>query len=317
MTTSEQPPRHGRRLVGALVACALIGTALWVAGPMRVVELLRATDPRWALAGLLAATAAVICRGVRLALLVPGTLRRRHAIAVAAVAQAAAVFVPARAGELALPVLLRRVAGSGVATGIGVLLVARMLDVAALGAWGVAAIAAVGRLGTPALLAPAVLLVLAPLALPPTLAALDRLATRTLAPRARHRRWAHRIRRVRRATAVATAHRGRFAGACAASVAMWGCLWLLAWFLLTGMAVDWPLHEVVAGSAVASLSNLLPFNLTGNLGTLEAGWTAAFVALGRPLEVAAATGIAAHLWALLFTALLGLLGWLSLPTAKP
>ena len=314
--TTEHRWRRGRRLAGALVAALLVALVLWAAGPVRIAGLLRTTDPGWAVAGLLAAAAAVICRGVRLALLDPGGLRWRDAVAVAAVAQAAAVFVPARAGELALPVLLRRVAGRGYATGVGVLLVARMLDVAALGAWGVAALAAVGRAGTPALLAPAVLLLLAPLALPPALAAADRVATRLLAPRAHHRRWAHRVRRVRRACAMATAHRGRFAAAGAASVAMWGCLWLLAWCLLLGMGFAWPFREVVAGSAVASLSNLLPFNLTGNLGTLEAGWTAAFVALGRPLATAAATGVAAHLWALLFTALLGLLGWLSLPSKE-
>ena len=49
-----------------------------------------------------------------------------------------------------------------------------------------------------------------------------------------------------------------------------------------------------------------------DLGTLEAGWTAAFTALGVPLQEAAASGLAAHLWGLLFAAFFGVLGWAAL-----
>jgi uncharacterized membrane protein YbhN (UPF0104 family) len=58
------------------------------------------------------------------------------------------------------------------------------------------------------------------------------------------------------------------------------------------------------------MSNLLPINVVGNIGTLEAGWTAAFVALGMPVDIAAATGLASHLWSLLFAAGYGAIGWL-------
>ena len=104
----------------------------------------------------------------------------------------------------------------------------------------------------------------------------------------------------------------RLAAAVAASLAMWAALWALAWFLLAAMGYRWEPMTVVAGSAAASIANLLPFNLVGNLGTLEAGWTAAFVALGVPVEVAAATGFASHLWALLFAASFGGLSWVVL-----
>lgn len=98
---------------------------------------------------------------------------------------------------------------------------------------------------------------------------------------------------------------------------MWAALWSLAWFLLVAMGYRWPPMEVVAGSAVAALANLLPFNLVGNLGTLEAGWTAAFVALGVPVELAAATGFASHLWALLFAAIFGAAAWGALAISHP
>jgi uncharacterized membrane protein YbhN (UPF0104 family) len=109
----------------------------------------------------------------------------------------------------------------------------------------------------------------------------------------------------------------RLAGAIAASIAMWASLWALAWFLLAGMGFRWPAAHVVGGSAVASIANLLPINLIGNLGTLEAGWTSAFIVLGVPPETAAATGLASHLWALAFAAGYGAVAWAALAATKP
>lgn len=92
---------------------------------------------------------------------------------------------------------------------------------------------------------------------------------------------------------------------------MWGLQWLVAWVLLAAMGYEWPFVSVAAGAAAAAAANLLPFNLIGNLGTLEAGWTAAFSALGVPVKVAAASGLAAHIWGLVFAAVFGILGWMA------
>jgi len=280
--------------------------------------LLRRSDLAWVLAGAAAAGGALVMRGLRLTLLLPeGRLRPSSATLVAATAQAAALFVPARAGELALPWLLRRVAGWEVASGVGTLLAARTLDLAALGLWaGVAVVAILGPLHPLAAVA-AACLVVPPLLLPVTLGVVDRLALVCLARRGqRGRRWARRVRRVRLSVDALRRRPGRLAAATAASVAMWAALWALAWFLLAGMGYRWPVAHVVGGSAVASLANLLPVNLIGNLGTLETGWTAAFIALGVPPDVAAATGLASHLWALLFAAVYGAAAWAIL-AARP
>ena len=93
---------------------------------------------------------------------------------------------------------------------------------------------------------------------------------------------------------------------------MWGLQWSVAWLLLAAMGHTWPIMKVAAGASAAAVANLLPFNLIGNLGTLEAGWTAAFVALGVPIQVAAASGLAAHLWGLIFAAFFGAIGWAAL-----
>ena len=157
------------------------------------------------------------------------------------------------------------------------------------------------------------LLVVPPLLLPITVAAVDWLALRTLAPRGlRGRRWTHRTRRVRREFDALVRRPGRLVVAATASIAMWGLHWAATWALLAAMGFRWPPSTVIAGAAAAAAANLLPFNIIGNLGTLEAGWTAAFTALGVPLQSAAATGLAAHLWGLIFAAIFGLVAWTAL-----
>lgn len=302
-----------------MVAVVLVATVLYLARPATVWELIATVDPGPLALAAVAAGAALFMRGARLvALLPPGELRIHEGTLVAAAAQAAALFAPARVGELALPWLLRRVTGRDLSAGVGTLLAARALDMAGLGLWAGWAILAIWGWTEPLALLVAAGLVAPPLMLPMTLRVVHRLAVRCLAPRGcRGRRWARRSGRLTSGVTELQRRPGRLAAAVAASLAMWACLWALAWFLLTAMGHRWPVAEVVAGSAAASLSNLLPVNVIGNLGTLEAGWTAAFTALGVPVNVAAATGLASHLWALLFAAAYGAVAWVVITRRNP
>lgn len=313
---SDGPPRRQRlgQIVGALLALGLVAAVLAIAGPAALWGLLRESRPAplaLALAGFAAATAV---RGLRLALLLPpGRLPRLRAPLVAAAAQAAALFLPLHTGELVLPLLLARHAGWTLTAGVSTLLAARAVDLATLGVWAGASVLVVAGPGGPLAAAAALALLVPALSLPVAVAAADRLAVRCLAPRGtRGRRWARRVRRLRRALQDLARRPGRLALAALSSLALWGVTWAYTWMLLVALGYRWPAATVVAGSAVASLSNLLPVNLVANLGTLEAGWTAAFTALGVPVKEAAASGLACHLWALLFAALLGGLGWLGL-----
>ena len=311
--------RPGRRVVGAVVALALVVVVLYLARPATVWKLLATSDPGLLSLAIVAAGAALVMRGVRLvALMPPGELRIGESTIVAAAAQAAALFAPARVGEFALPWLLRRVTGRDLAAGVGTLLAARALDMAGLGLWAGWAVLAIWGWTEPIALLVAVALVAPPLMLPATLKMTHRLALRCLAPRGqRGRRWTRRSRRLANGVTELQRRPARLAAAVAASLVMWAFLWALAGFLLAAMGHRWPAAEVVAGSAAASLSNLLPVNIIGNLGTLEAGWTAAFTALGVPVSVAAATGLASHLWALIFAALYGAIAWLVLTRRGP
>ena len=320
MTNPPRPKtrRFAGRLIGAAIAVALLAAVLSIARPEAVWNLLLETDGRLLVVAALTSAAFLAVRGLRLQLLLErGRLGWPRATLVAAAAQGAALFAPARTGELALPWLLKRTAERDFSSAIGTLLAARTLDLATLGLWCGTAVLAVRGLTEPAALAISALL-LAPIALLPfTLATADRLALHLLAPRGlAGRRWARRVRRVRRELERLRQRPARLLAAALASVIMWGLQWGVAWVLLDAMGHRWPPATVVAGSTVAAIANLLPFNLIGNLGTLEAGWTAAFTALGVPLEVAAATGLAAHLWGLIFAAVFGGAAWAVLSLSR-
>lgn len=315
MTVSSR--RLQGTLIGAVVAAALLFAVLSAAHPREVWRLFRATDTGLLTVAVALSAAFLATRGLRLALLVDGgVLPWPRATLVAAAAQGAALFAPARTGELALPLLLARVAGRSFSSGVGTLLAARTLDLATLGIWSGVAVLAVRGLDEPLAIMVSVGLVAPSLLLPATLAASDRLALRCLGPRGvRGRRWARRVRRVRRELDGLLRRPARLLAAALTSFVMWGLQWSVAWVLLAAMGYRWTPSLVVGAAAAAAVANLLPFNLIGNLGTLEAGWTAALVALGVPLQTAAATGVAAHVWGLVFAGFYGLVSWLVLQAA--
>ncbi len=312
--TKGAPGRLAWRAAGAAIAALLLAAVVKVAGPTVVWQLLRSTDLPLLAAAVAASAAFLTVRGLRLRLLLEGgSLGWLTSVQVAAAAQAAALFAPARTGELALPWLLTRATGRPFSANVGTLLAARVLDLATLGLWCGAAILVIKGFGEPAVLVLALLLVAPTLLLPAALRAADRLAIRLAAPRGMvGRRWARRVRRVRREIDTLRARPARLWGAIATSFLMWGLQWSVAWILLAAMGHRWPFVTVTAGASAAAVANLLPFNLVGNLGTLEAGWTAAFAALGIPVRVAAASGLAAHLWGLIFAAFFGALAWAAL-----
>ena len=152
------------------MAVVLVAGVLYLARPATVWELLASSDPILATLAAGAAGAALVMRGVRLVALLPrDVLGLGSATLVAAAAQAAALFAPARVGELALPWLLHRVTGRDLTAGVGTLLATRALDLAALGLWGGWAVLAIWGWSEPVALLVAATLLVPPLLLPMTL----------------------------------------------------------------------------------------------------------------------------------------------------
>ena len=283
----ERPEQRGRRtlvrVVQAGLALLLIAAVVSVATPEAFAGLIRRTRPEGVALAAACYVAVSILRGLRLATLAP--------------------LAPARAILVA----------TSVQAGAGILLASRAFDLAGLGTWAGAAIALGWGLERPLVLAAAVLLVLPLVALPFVTGALDRLVTRCLAPRGT--RWRRRARHVRRLGATIEELRRqplRLVAAMALSLLIWGGIWLSIWVLLRAMAHPWPMTDVVLGATAATVATFVPINILGNFGTLETGWTAGFVALGIPLETAAASGLAVHSWSLLVTVIVGSTAYLAL-----
>ena len=308
--------RRWSRLVGAAIAAVLVVVVVAIADPRRLWRLLTSVHPGWLAAALLVSGANALALALRLVLLMPDRrLGVGRAVVVAAVSRAAALLLPARLGEAALPVMLQRLGGQRLTSGVAVLMVARVLDAASIAAWCGAGLLRMGGLESPIVLLGALLLAIAPiLALPRALALADGATVRLVAPRGLSwRRWARRVRHVRRAVDDISRRRTRLLLGGMLSLALWGMVWLVAWLLLRSVGYPWPMPDVVVGSAVAALSAALPVNLVANLGTVEAGWTATFTALGFPVQDAAASGLAIHLLSLAISAVYGAAAWLVSP----
>ncbi len=95
-----------------------------------------------------------------------------------------------------------------------------------------------------------------------------------------------------------------------------GLIWvsLLSLFNLflsaAGLVVSW--QEVIVGSSLASLTQLLPINTLGSVGTLEAGWVMGFSLLGLDPEKVLIAGVSMHAFVLAMSGIYAGLGWTSL-----
>ncbi len=276
-----------------------------VAQPRSVVALALRARPG-SLLGALAGTLVVAgFRGARLALLAGPAVAPGPATAVAAVSQFASGVFPLRLGELAMVPLLQAAGLPGTIRGLTVLVLTRILDLAAILAWGAAAAALIG--GNPSV-AIVGLVVLAPgLALTAVLA--TRVLARVARPWRSRRGWRRRalaqMLRVRAEVAKTARSPLRAWGSVACSLALWGAIWGVTLVLLRGMALDWPAGPVLLGVVGAALGSSLPVNSVGTFGTQEAGWAAALAGFGVPAQQALAAGFACHLWVLVFSVVLG------------
>ena len=258
-----------------------------------------------------------VARGVRLSLLLGRRTSVDRAVAAATVTQLAVATLPWRAGELALVPALRAAGLPGTLRAISVLVVIRVLDVATLLVWGVAAAILLGAsLGV----APVALLTLvgaAWLAWRAGGALLTRVAggwRRVAGLRRATLRQALRARRELRQAARSPA---RLGGAVFCSLLAWVGVWGLCVALVRSMGLDWSAGAVLLAVIGASLAAVVPINAVGSFGTLEAGWAASLAATGASAGEALASGFAVHLWSLLFSVVLGGLAGLWLAARPP
>jgi uncharacterized membrane protein YbhN (UPF0104 family) len=301
----------------AAVSAVLAVGLLLVAQPASVLDMVwRARWPGLALA-LAGTSALVVIRAGRLALLVGRQLPVRQACVVVALAQVANGVLPLRLGELAFLPLLQFAGVPGTLRGLSLLVLGRVLDLAALLVWMVVAAALIGGSPAIALIGLAVLLPAFLLAALLGLRWLRRVARTWRQRPGWRRRVLLQLLRVRRELTHLARSPARTWGSVLLSLLIWGAHWGTTMALLRAMLLDWLPGPVLVGVAGGALGSSLPVNSVGNFGTQEAGWAAALAGVGVPAQQALAAGFACHVWSLLFSVLLGAAGVVYLIAAQP
>lgn len=83
------------------------------------------------------------------------------------------------------------------------------------------------------------------------------------------------------------------------SFGTWCCMIIFFQKMAGALGIELGYDTVILGSFGASLASFLPINLMGNIGSLEAGWTLGFMAMGLTISDATASGLLMHLVAII------------------
>jgi glycosyltransferase 2 family protein len=95
------------------------------------------------------------------------------------------------------------------------------------------------------------------------------------------------------------------------SCGIWGAMYSYTIILVTAMNLHLPILFIIFACSFGFMTAILPVQGIGNFGSFEAGWTAGFLSIGVPVELAISSGFGFHIISLLFTLLLGAFGFFS------
>lgn len=98
----------------------------------------------------------------------------------------------------------------------------------------------------------------------------------------------------------------------AASIVLWLLTFGAFFAIMRGFSMPVDLARTVLGSTAAVVTGFLPIGGIGSFGTLEAGWALGFALVGLARDKAVASGFGVSLTTFIYSAILGLLGWIGL-----
>jgi hypothetical protein len=297
-----------KRLLYTLLAVGISAACLWVLLTPEIVASLARLATLASPAPLLAAFALVVLvqwlRAWRFGVMMTGRLALPGAALTGIAFQLNFwnFLLPLRLGELSYPVLMNRRLGYGLLHSAGVLLIARLFDLATVGAilLGAAATLDVAPAAGRVALALAALglglapfgLIFAGLALRPRLVRLPRIGAVA-----------------ERLTAGFDAIGGYAAGltAVALSLALWLVFGLAAILVAGAVVATVPPAAAMLGAAAGNLAFALPINGIAGIGPPQAAWVAATMHAGVPWDDAVISALALHAVVLTNTVVLGTL----------
>ncbi len=299
-----------RIALSILIAVLLVALLLWGTGtsPAAIGEALSKLEPATYGLALLLHASIYPLRGLRFRTLLAGEEPApsvARLVPVAAAHVLAANVLPAKLGEGALVLHLKRFCGISGWRGLAVLIVSRLQDLAAMTltlgaacfALGYTALGSVLVAGTAALIAVG-------LRGDRILGVAERLAPRGTRLGAKLVALSEKLRK-----ALVEVQASRLAVSAPISLAIWLAIFGFYAILARGLGLEFlSLFEAAFGTGFAIVAGLLPISGFAGFGAQDAGWVVGFGTVGVSRELATSTGLAAHVVFLFNIAVFGIAG---------
>ena len=279
-----------RKFIGLAVSLAIIAVLWWRIDLRAILAAMRACDPTWLALGLAAVVPLTLASAWRFALLVRPAIGLAAASRLILSASTLNLILPSKMGDVAKAWVLRRRYGFDGGFALAVVVIEKLLDLASLLVWGVAALIWIGALTRPwlglALAATSALLALLLIILAPSssVARLIAALARRLPPRLGDRlsefgeRWGEAI-------AWFWQDRARAGRLVLLSLAIWAGHLGQFWLFVRALGSAMPFIDNMAFATLAILVGLLPFTIAG-IGTRDAAIILLYGAWLRPGEAA-------------------------------
>ncbi|MCP3919963.1 MAG: flippase-like domain-containing protein [bacterium] len=303
------------------VAALLVALLLWGTGTSlaEIGEALAKLDPATYALALGVHASIYPLRAIRFRVLLAGDDPSRSApsaarlVPVAAAHVLAANVLPAKVGEGALVLHLKTFCGVSGWRGLAVLMVSRLLDLAAMTLTLGCACLALGfvELGF-LLIAGTSILVALTLRGDRILLRVERFLGTGTAIGRKFRGLSERLRK-----ALVEVQASSLALSAPLSLAIWVAIFAFYAILARGLGLEFlSVFQAAFGTGLAIVAGLLPISGFAGFGAQDAGWVVGFGAVGVTRELATSTGLAAHVVFLFNIALFGLAGHLAMGAMK-
>jgi len=279
-----------RRLVGLAISLAIIAVLWWRIDLRAILAAARGCDPVWLALGLAAVVPLTLATAWRFALLVRPAIGLSTATRLILSASTLNLILPSKMGDLAKAWVLTRRHGFDGSFALAIVIIEKLLDLASLLVWGVAALLWIGALTRPllslALAATALLLalLLAILSPSPSVARLLAGLTHRL-PHGIGQRVAGFGGRWSDAVGWFWRDRARAGRLVALSLAIWAGHLAQFWLFVRALGGAMPFIDNAAFATLAILIGLLPFTLAG-IGTRDAAIVLLYAGWLRPGQAA-------------------------------
>lgn len=100
------------------------------------------------------------------------------------------------------------------------------------------------------------------------------------------------------------------------SICIWSANYMTTWAIVSSMGFDLEFWILIMGFTFSTLVSALPIHGLGSFGTLEGAWVLIFLSFGATKEMALATGLAFHIFLLLYLMIFCVFGVVHLMVLK-